>query len=79
LRRVGPDLWHLDEVEGPENADILFDTKKMLSNALLESGVRLVRESPAHALRTLGAGQILIECEDDGEEIDGAVDAGRAA
>jgi hypothetical protein len=79
LRNVGPDLWHLDEIEGPENADVLCDTKKMLSNALREAGVRLVRESPAHALRVLGAGQTLIECEDDAEEIDGAVDAGRSA
>jgi hypothetical protein len=76
LRRVGPDLWHLDEVEGPENADVFSDTKEMLINAFHQVGVRLVRESPAHALRTLGAGQILIECEDDDEEIDGAHEVG---
>ena len=59
LRKVGPELWFIDEVEGPPNADILSDTKAMLVNALHQAGVRLVRESPAHALRALGAGQIL--------------------
>ena len=79
LQKVGPDLWFIDEVEGPANADILSDTKAMLINALHQAGVRLVRESPEHALRALGAGQTLVECEDDAEEIKGAVDAGRAA
>jgi hypothetical protein len=79
LRQVGPDLWFLDEVEGPENADILSDTKEMLINAVHQAGVRLVRESPAHALRALGAGQTLVELEDDGEEIDGAHEVGGGA
>jgi hypothetical protein len=79
LRKVGPDLWFLDEVEGPENADVLSQTKEMLTSALLQAGVRLIRESPAHALRVLGAGQALIECEDDGEEINGAHEVGGGA
>jgi hypothetical protein len=36
-------------------------------------------EKAAHALRALGARQTLIECEDDLDEINGAVDVERAA
>jgi hypothetical protein len=79
LQHVGPDLWHLDEVKGPGNADILCDTKAMLTNALRAAGVRLVRESPAHSLRALGAGHCLAKCEDDLNEIFEFPDVGVSA
>jgi hypothetical protein len=64
LRKVGPHLWHLAEVEGPENNDAETDIKSSLVKALHEAGVRLVRESPAHALRALDASHCLDNCED---------------
>jgi hypothetical protein len=79
LRKVGPNLWFLDEVEGPENTDILSDRKAMLTNALRTAGVRLVRESPAHALRALGARHCLAECEDDLDEFVESPDVGASA
>jgi hypothetical protein len=79
LQQVGPELWYLDEVEGSQNTDVLSDVKEMITSALSKAGVRLVRENPAYALRALGTGQSLIDCEDDPGAVLEDLDAGRTA
>jgi hypothetical protein len=78
LRKVGPGLWALDEVRGPDNGSVEGDARTMLIDALRVAGVRLLRDTPSNALSMLSGTGALLNCEDD-PVILGEPDVGLAA
>jgi hypothetical protein len=65
---VGPDLWLLDGLYGPENTDVGADVAALLTDALQIAGVRLVRKKPARAMWMLSRTEGLADCEDAVDE-----------
>src|SRR5215211_3873853 len=55
LRRVGPDLFHLEQVQGPNNQFVGPGGQAMLVGALRAAGVRLLTQEPSRALSSLSA------------------------
>lgn len=53
LRRVGPDLWFLEQVAGPKNAALPPGARDAILGGLRAAGVRVVRQEPSRALGTL--------------------------
>jgi hypothetical protein len=53
LYRVGPNLWHLSKVSGPQNAFIRSEPRRDLTNKLTAAGIALVASEPGHALSIL--------------------------
>jgi hypothetical protein len=53
LRRVGPSLWHIEQMTGPENAPLSFALRQAMEQKLREAGIRLVEVSPGYAISNL--------------------------
>jgi hypothetical protein len=53
LQKVGPDLWHLEQVAATRNAPLEPVDYASFMNALRAAGICLVRELPHHALQFL--------------------------
>jgi hypothetical protein len=68
VQQVGPGLWKLDELNGPQNTRVDTSTKSMLMDALQAAGVRILQDSPADALSVLSSVARIRECEDDPDD-----------
>jgi hypothetical protein len=79
LQKVGPDLWHLEQVAGTRNAELEPDHYASFMNAMRSASICLVREPPFHALRFLTVGSSLNDCEDTTDESEEALFADLAA
>jgi hypothetical protein len=53
LRRVGPGLWHIDQLTGPKNAAPPFALRQSLEQKLRGAGIKLVEVSPGYAISNL--------------------------
>jgi hypothetical protein len=53
LRRVGPGLWHIEEMTGSKNAAPSFALRQSLEQKLRDAGIRLVEVSPSYAISNL--------------------------
>jgi len=53
LRRVGPSLWHIEQMTGLKNAPLSFALREAMEQRLRDSGIRLVAVSPGYAISNL--------------------------
>lgn len=53
LRRVGPNLWRLDQVSGAKNGAVGEQARDRLIGALRAAGARVLDHDPSHALSSL--------------------------
>ncbi len=53
LRRVGPNLWHIEEMSGPKNVSPSTASRCSLEKGLRDAGCRLVPLDPGRALANL--------------------------
>jgi hypothetical protein len=53
LRRIGTDLWHIEQIAGPKGQSLPNDVQLFVESALKEIGLRLVSVSPTYALSNL--------------------------
>ena len=53
LRRVGPDLWHIEQVAGPQDAPPSVAFQRSMEQKLKDAGIRFVPVDPSYALSNL--------------------------
>ena len=53
LRRVGPSLWHIEQMTGPNNAPLSFVLRQAMEQTLRDAGIRPVEVSPGYAISNL--------------------------
>jgi hypothetical protein len=50
---IGPDLWHIQQMDGPKDAILSGEVRQAMEQKLKEVGVRLVAVTPGNALSNL--------------------------
>jgi hypothetical protein len=72
LRRVGPSLWHIEQMVGPKNAPLSFVLRQDMEQKLRDAGIRLVEVSPGYAISNLdrAARQPKRNALDDADNLD---------
>jgi hypothetical protein len=53
LRRVAPDLWHIEQIGGPKDAPPSVALQRSIEQKLKDAGARLVSVNPSYALSNL--------------------------
>ena len=54
LRKVGPDLWHIEQLAGPKDIVPSAATRRSMEQKLKDAGIKLVTLNPSYALSNLG-------------------------
>jgi hypothetical protein len=54
LRKVGPDLWHIEQLAGPKDTTPSAASRCSMVQKLKDAGIKLVALNPGHALSNLG-------------------------
>jgi len=53
LRRIGPSLWHVEQMTGPKNAPLSLVLRQAMEQKLRDAGIGLVAVSPGYAISDL--------------------------
>jgi hypothetical protein len=53
LRKVGPDLWHIDQLAGPKDMLPSDGSRRSMEQKLKDAGIKLVALNPGYALSNL--------------------------
>ena len=53
LRKVGPDLWHIEQLAGPKDTVPSAASRCSMEQKLKDAGIKLVAVNPGHALSNL--------------------------
>ena len=53
LRKVGPELWHIDQLAGPKDMFPSDGSRRFMEQKLKDAGIKLVALNPGYALSNL--------------------------